>query len=84
MDGLTVEFYQFCCNDIPFPLVNCLNESLEKGTLLVNQQQGLIVCLPKEGEEKHSIKHWRPITLLCVDYDLAGSACIAKRIKPQL
>ena len=83
IDGFTVEFYKFFWNDIKFPLVNCLNESLEKGKFSVSQRQGLIVCLPKEGKEKHFIKNWRPITLLCVDYKLA-SACIAKRLKPIL
>jgi hypothetical protein len=42
----------------------------------VSQHQGLITCLPKEGKEKHFMKNWRPITLLCVDFKLATS-CIA-------
>jgi hypothetical protein len=70
-------------NDIKFPLLNCLNESLEKGNFSVSQHQGLITCLPKEGKEKHFMKNWRPITLLCVDFKLASS-CIANRLKPIL
>jgi hypothetical protein len=53
IDGFTVEFYKFFWNDIKFPLLNCLNESLEKGNFSVSQRQGLITCLPKEGKEKH-------------------------------
>ena len=45
--------FKFFWNDIKFPLLNCLNESLEKGNFSVSQRQGLITCLPKEGKEKH-------------------------------
>ena len=83
IDGFTVEFYKFFWNDIKFSLLNCLNESLEKGNFSVSQCQGLIICLPKEGNEKHFMKNWRPITLLCVDFKLATS-CIANRLKPIL
>lgn len=37
----------------------------------------------KEGKEKHFMKNWRPITLLCVDFKLASSY-IANRLKPIL
>ena len=72
--------YKFFWNDIKFPLLNCLNESLEKGNFSVSQRQGLITCLPKEGKEKHFMKNWHPITLLCVDFKLATS-CIANRLR---
>ena len=35
-------------NDIKFPLLNCLNNSLEKGKFSVSQRQGLITCLPQK------------------------------------
>jgi hypothetical protein len=70
-------------NEIKFPLVNCLNQRLEKGKYSVSQPQGLIACLPKEGQEKHFMKNWRPITLLSVDFKLASS-CRANRLKPIL
>jgi hypothetical protein len=77
IDGFTVEYYFFLnWNDIKFPLLNSLNNSLEKGTFSVSQRQELIIFLPKEGKEKHFMKNWRPITLLCVDFILASS-CIA-------
>jgi hypothetical protein len=69
--------------EIKFPLVNCLNQRLEKGKFSVSQPQGLIACLPKEGQEKHVLKNWHPITLLSVDFKLASS-CIANRLKPIL
>jgi hypothetical protein len=83
IDGFTVEIYKFFWNDIKFPLLNCLNESLEKGNFSVSQRQGLITCLPKERKEKHFMKNLHPITLLCVDFKLATS-CIANRLKPIL
>jgi hypothetical protein len=59
------------------------NQRLEKGKYSVSQPQGLIACLPKEGQEKHFMKNWRPITLLSVDFKLASS-CRANRLKPIL
>jgi hypothetical protein len=67
-------------NDIKFPLLNFLNESLEKENFSVSQRQGLITFLPKEGKEKHFMKNWHPITLLCIDFKLA-TTCIANRLK---
>jgi hypothetical protein len=75
--------FKFFSNDIKFLLLNCLNESLEKGTFSISQRQGLLTCLPKEGKEKPMLKNWRPITLLCVDFKLATS-CMANRLKPIL
>jgi hypothetical protein len=82
--GFTVEFYKFSWNDIKFPFLNCLTESLEKGNFSVSQLQGLITCLPKKkGKEKHFMKNSCPITLLCVDFKLSSS-CRANRLKPIL
>ena len=83
VDGFTVEFYKFFWNDIKIPLVKCLNESLDNGKFSVSQCQGLIKCIPKEGNPKHFLKNWHPITLLNVDFKIA-LACIANRIKPIL
>ena len=73
----------FCCNDIKIPLVKCSNECLDNGKFSVSQCQGLIKCITKEGNPKHFLKNWRPITLLNVDFNIA-LACIANRIKPIL
>ena len=72
--------FQFFWNDIKFPLLDCLNESLEKEHFSVSQCQALITCLPKGGKQKHFMKNWHPITLLCIDFKLA-TACIANRLK---
>ena len=42
VDGFTVEFYQYFWNDIKFPLLRCLNESLDAGMFSMSQRQGLI------------------------------------------
>ena len=52
IDSFTIEFYKLFCNDIKFPLLNCLNESLERGNFSVSQHQGLITCLPKRRKRE--------------------------------
>ena len=79
-DGFTVEFFKFFFNDIGHFLVRSVNEGFSKQCLSVTQQQGVIICLPKEGKPKHFVKNWRPISLLNVAYKITSSA-IAARIK---
>ena len=43
----------------------------------------MITVIPKEEESLVTLKNWRPITLLNVDYKIASKA-IAKRIEPVL
>ena len=48
----------------------------------LTQQQGVIVCIPKEGKDKTLLTNWRPITLLNIPY--TASSCIAQRLQSVL
>ena len=82
-DGFTTEFYKFFFIDIGQLLERSLNYGFSTGTMSITQQQGMVICIPKEGKDKRFIKNWRPITLLNISYKIA-SACIANRVKKVL
>ena len=79
-DGFTVEFYNTFYEILGQDLVNSLNESYELGELSISQRRGVISLVPKEDSNLLLLSHWRPITLLNVDYKIASKA-IAKRIE---
>lgn len=81
-DGFTAEFYKFFWLDIGAFVLRSINEGFLTGKMSITQRQGLITCIPKEGEGKNKrlLRHWRPLTLLNVIYKIA-SACIAERLK---
>ena len=79
-DGYTTEFYKFFWKDIGKIVVESLNMGYRKGELSNFQTQGIITCLPKESKDRRFLKHWRPISLLNIDYKIGASA-IANRLK---
>ena len=83
LDGFSVEFYKFFWNDISEYLFKAYTEALQQGELSITQKEGLITCTPKPGKDLSSIKNWRPITLLNIDYKILSSA-IANRFKKVL
>ena len=79
-DGFTTEFYKFFWKDIGSLVCHSINFAYNSGRLSDFQRQGLITCIPKDGRDRRHLKHWRPITLLNVDYKIASSV-IANRMK---
>ena len=63
--------------------VESLNASVTAGELSISQKQGIISLIPKKNKDPLSLKNWRPISLLNVDYKLA-TKCIAKRLEKVL
>ena len=82
-DGYTADFFKFFFKDVGMCLLSSINCGFEKGEMSVTEQQGVIRCIPKEGEDKSLLKNWRPITLLNIPYKIASS-CIAQRLKSVL
>ena len=83
LDGLAVNF---CL--IFWPLItNLFSEELEfswqTGNLIPTQQQGVITLLLKPNKNHQDISHYRPITLLNVDYKII-SKVISHRMRKYL
>ena len=82
-DGLTTEFFKIFWNTIKSFYINSINYSYANGTLTDMQKQGVISLLPKKDKDLTSLKNWRPISLLNIDYKIATKA-IANRMKKVL
>ena len=80
LDGFTAEFYKFVWRDLGVFLVRSLNYAYTTQNLSITQNQGIITCIPKEGQNKEYLENWRPISLLPLDLKI-GSSAIAARIK---
>ena len=69
-DGLPKEFYVFAFPYIGDSFVNFLNHSLDVGVLAPSQRKGLITLICKDTNNAHTLKNWRPISLLNTDYKM--------------
>lgn len=70
-NGIKVEFYKLFWNNIKQFYVNLINYSVEIGSLTELQKQSIITHIPKQNKYITSLKNWRPISLLNVDYKIA-------------
>lgn len=67
-DGLTNEFYKKFWPKVKNLLLDSYNETLETGSLLISQKQGIISLIPTANKNTLYLKNWHPITLLNTDY----------------
>lgn len=81
--GFSADFFKVFWGQLGDFVVRAVNYGLVHGELSITQQQGLIVCIPKENKSRLLLKNWRPITLLNIVYKIA-SGSIANRIKKVL
>lgn len=81
--GFSAEFFKTFWKQLGTFVVRAINLGFLQGELSITQQQGLIVCIPKENKCRKYLKNWRPITLLNTVYKIA-SGSIANRIKQVL
>lgn len=70
-DGFTPEFYRYFWNLFGSFMVSSFNYAFRNGTLSVSQRQGIISLIPKKKKNTEYLKHWRPVSLLNVDYKIA-------------
>ena len=70
-DGLPMEFYLKFWDLLGEDLVCVLNSCFRAGCLSTSQRRGVISLSFKKGD-RLDIRNWRPISLLNVDYKLAG------------
>lgn len=79
-NGFPVEFFRCFWQEIGPFLYRAINMSLAQSDGLRSHQEGIITLIPKKGKSPHSLKGWRPITLLNTDYKVV-STVIANRMK---
>jgi len=72
-DGLTKEFYCTFWDKLGPLLLECLNDSFEKGCLTISQRQAVITVIEKPGKDVRYLKNWRPISLINVDVKICNS-----------
>lgn len=72
-DGLTVEFYAHFWGLLGSFLVNVFNQGLARGEL-PDSMKASVTRLIHKKDDKRSLKNWRPISLLNVDYKICSKA----------
>ena len=82
IDGLLAEFYSRFWGLLGRDMVETLNFSFREGFLSASQRQGILRLLFKK-DDPLSLKNWRPISLLNLDYKIATKA-LSYRIRKVL
>lgn len=81
-DGAPVEFFRSLWETVGPLILLTLNTGIQQGAFPASLSRGLIVLLPKKGDQK-LIKNKRPITLLNVVYKI-GAKALQRRMSPIL
>ena len=79
IDGIPIEFYVECWEEIGDDMVEMYNNVLQDGYLCPSQRKAIINILPKNSDSKY-ISDFRPISLLCVDYKILAKI-LSERMK---
>ena len=79
-NGFPVEFFRTFWSEIGPFLHRAFVASLTLDLELPTHREGIITLIPKQNRPLNSLKGWRPITLLNVDYKII-SAAIASRFQ---
>ena len=79
-DGLTREFYRFFFDDFGHILLKVACAIHERGEMPESMTRSIVTLVPKKGDLT-SLKNWRPISLLNIDYKIIAKALAAKMSK---
>ena len=79
-NGFSSDFFRVFWNVLGIFLHRAFKACYLRGESLVTHRESLITLIPKSGQVNHSLKGWRPISLLNVDYKIISTA-IANRFK---
>ena len=74
LDGITTDFYKFFWTDISLAVLESINYAFDKGMMSNDQRTGIITLSPKKDKCRLSLKNWRPITLLTIDYKIIAKS----------
>ncbi|XP_071401611.1 NLR family CARD domain-containing protein 3-like [Centroberyx affinis] len=75
VDGLPVDVYKSFWWEIGEDLLSILRDSLTKGRLPLSCRRAVLTLLPKKGDLQQ-IKTWRPVFLLCTDYEILSDLLV--------
>ena len=79
-NGFSVDFFSCFWKTLGVFLYRACISSFSEGTTVPSHRESLITLIPKPGRPNNSLKSWRPISLLNVDYKIISTA-IANRFK---
>ena len=76
----SVDFFRSFWKPIGILLYRAFQHCYSEGTILPTHRESIITLIPKSGKPSYSLKGWRPISLLNVDYKIISTA-IGNRFK---
>ena len=79
-NGFTSEFFKHFWSLLGAFLYRASHEGLNNKSLLLSHRESIVTLIPKQGKPKDSVKGWRPISLLNVDFKIISSA-VSNRMK---
>ena len=79
-NGFTSEFFKQFWSLLGAFLYRASHEGLNNKSLLLSHRESIVTLIPKQGKPKDSIKGWRPISLLNVDFKIISTA-VSNRMK---
>ena len=77
-NGFTACFFRRFWDKLGPLLHRAFAYALENNKTLMMHQEGIVTMIPKAGKPPDSIKGWRPITLLNVDFKIISAAISAR------
>ena len=79
-NSFTSDFFRHFRDVLGVFLFRACKEGLQNKTLINSHRESVVTLIPKQGKPHDSMKGWRPISLLNVDFKIILSA-IANRLK---
>ena len=79
-NGYTSDFFKHFWTYLGIFLFRTMQQSITDGSLSLSHKESIVTLIPKTGKALNSLKDWRPISLLNVDFKII-SAAMASRLK---
>ena len=85
-DGLLAEVYQCFWTEIQEPYLAAIQHAVANGELHISARRGILTLIPKKDRDPLTLKNWRPLTMLTIDYKLYAKVLDnrLKQVLPQV
>ena len=77
-NGYTACFFKYFWNLLGPFLYRAFLYCSRQGRMLLSHREGVVTMIPKAGKPSNSVKGWRPITLLNIDFKVISTAISAR------